>query len=215
MSEGFPRRARRWRYLGYAAGALVALALLLVLGSWLAVRIWGPEFARERLEIALSSALERPTRVERVSVQPWLGRVVIGDVTAAARPGEPGPHFFKLARLEINLGLSSLWRRRLVLRSIRLERDWARRLVEQDIVRAKFLDARFAAFVFPDDDAITRELGPGEHDEGARERLVRQAASEAQATWLAEARRRASIKILLPAGSSVPPRSRYRDRIGR
>ena len=121
MSEGFPRRARLWRYLGYAAGAVLVLVLLLALGSWLAVRVWGPEFARERLEIALTSALERPTRVERVAVQPWLGRVVIGNVTVAARPGEPGPHFVKLARLEINLGLSSLWRRRLVLRSIRLD----------------------------------------------------------------------------------------------
>jgi hypothetical protein len=121
MSESFPRRARLWRYLGYAAGAVLVLALVLALGTWLAVRVWGPEFARERLEIALTSALDRPTRVERVSVQPWLGRVVIGNVTAAARPGEPGPQFFKLARLEINLGVSSLWRRRLVLRSIRLD----------------------------------------------------------------------------------------------
>jgi hypothetical protein len=90
-----------------------------------------------------------------------------------------------------------------------IDRDWARRLVEADIVKTKFLDARFAAFVFPDDDAITRELGSGEHDETAREkarqRLVSRAASEAQATWLADARRRASIRILLPAGSSVAP----------
>jgi hypothetical protein len=90
-----------------------------------------------------------------------------------------------------------------------IDRGWARRLVAGDIVKAKFLDARFAAFVFPDDDAVTRELGPGEHDETAREqareRLVRVAASEAQATWLADARRRASIRILLPAGVSVAP----------
>ena len=121
MSEGSPRRARRWRYLGYAAGALLGVVVLLVLGSWLAVRIWGPEFARERLEIALSSALERPTTVDSVSVQPWLGRVVIGNVTAAARPGEPGPHFLKLSRLEINLSVQSIWRRGLALRSIRLD----------------------------------------------------------------------------------------------
>ena len=70
MSESFLRRARLWRYLGYAAGALLVVALFLVLGSWLAVRVWGPEFARERLEIALTSALDRPTRVERVSLQP-------------------------------------------------------------------------------------------------------------------------------------------------
>lgn len=90
-----------------------------------------------------------------------------------------------------------------------IDRNWARRLVGEDIVKSKFLDARFAAFVFPDDEAVTRELGPGQHDEPAREqareRLVRQAASETQATWLADARRRASIRILLPAGSSVAP----------
>ena len=90
-----------------------------------------------------------------------------------------------------------------------IDRDWARRLVEEDLVKEKFLDARFVAFVFPDEDAVTRELAPGQHDESAREeareRLVRRAASDAQALWLADARRRASIKILLPAGSSVAP----------
>jgi len=121
MSEGSPRRARLWRYLGYAAGALVGVFLLVALGSWLAVRVWGPELARERLEVALSSALERPTRVESVSAQPWLGRVVIGNVTAAARAGEPGPLYLKLARLEVNLSVKSIWRRALVLRSIRLD----------------------------------------------------------------------------------------------
>jgi hypothetical protein len=63
--------------------------------------------------------------------------------------------------------------------------------------------------VFPDEEAVTRALGPGEHDEAAREqaraRLIREAASEAQAAWLTDARRRASIRILLPAGSSVEP----------
>ena len=113
MSESFPRRARLWRYLGYAAGALMLLALVLVVGTWLAVRAWGPEFARERLETALTSALGRPTRVEQISIQPWLGRVVIGNVTAGALPGEPGPHFFKLGRLDVNFAISSLWRRRL------------------------------------------------------------------------------------------------------
>jgi autotransporter translocation and assembly factor TamB len=121
MSESFPRRARLWRYLGYSAGALVLLALVLVVGTWLAVRAWGPEFARERLETALTSALGRPTRVEQISIQPWLGRVVIGNVTAGALPGEPGPHFFKLGRLDVNFAISSLWRRRLILRSIGLD----------------------------------------------------------------------------------------------
>lgn len=121
MSESSPRRARLWRYLGYAAGALLLLALVLVAGTWLAVRAWGPAFARERLETALSSALGRPTRVERIAVQPWFGRVVVESVTAGVLPGEPGPHFFKLGRLDVNFDISSLWRRRLVLRSIRLD----------------------------------------------------------------------------------------------
>jgi hypothetical protein len=90
-----------------------------------------------------------------------------------------------------------------------IDRDWARRLVEDEVVRSKFLDARFAAFIFPDDAAVNRELGPGQHDEDARERvrarLTRQAAIEAQAKWLDDARRRASIKILLPDGATIAP----------
>ena len=90
-----------------------------------------------------------------------------------------------------------------------IDRDWARRMVEEDIVRSRFLDARFAAFIFPDDEAITRALGPGQHDDDARERvrdrLIREQAVEDQAAWLVDARKRASIKILLPDSASVAP----------
>lgn len=90
-----------------------------------------------------------------------------------------------------------------------IDRDWARLMVGEDIVKSKFLDARFAAFIFPDEETVTRALGPGQHDEDARERvrekLIREAAVEAQAKWLDDARRRASIKILLPDGASVVP----------
>lgn len=90
-----------------------------------------------------------------------------------------------------------------------IDRDWARRFVEEDLVTSKFLDARFAAFVFPDEETVTRELGPAPHDESAREqvreRMIRQAAAEAQAKWLDDARRRAAIKIFLPDGGSVSP----------
>jgi hypothetical protein len=118
MTVGSRWRARRWRYLGYAAGGLLLFAAFLAVASWLVVRAWGPELARERLEPALSAVLGRPTRVEHVGIEPWRGRVVVGGVTAAALPGEPGPHFFSLRRVEANVGISSLWRRRLVLRSI-------------------------------------------------------------------------------------------------
>jgi len=90
-----------------------------------------------------------------------------------------------------------------------IDRDWARRFVQDDLLRSKYFDERFAAFVFPEDDAITRELGPGQHDEiereRARQKLIRAAALKAQAEWLQGARRRASIKILLPDVSIAPP----------
>ena len=90
-----------------------------------------------------------------------------------------------------------------------LDRAWARRLVEQDVVRARFFEARFAAFVFPDEAAVSAALGPGPHDEPARDaaraRLARETAERAQAEWLQGARRRANIQILLPAGGSIAP----------
>src|SRR5215469_7822019 len=77
-----------------------------------------------------------------------------------------------------------------------IDRDWARHMVEEEVVRSRFLDARFAAFVFPNDEAVTRALGPGQHEDDARERvrdrLVREEAVAAQATWLDDARKRAS-----------------------
>jgi hypothetical protein len=88
-------------------------------------------------------------------------------------------------------------------------RAWVRRFVEHEVVRARFYEARFAAFVFPDEAAIGRALGPGQHDEAAREaaraRLIREAAERGQAEWLREARRRVTIRILVPPGASIPP----------
>jgi hypothetical protein len=88
-----------------------------------------------------------------------------------------------------------------------LDRAWAHRLVEQEVVRARFFQARFAAFVFPDEAAVAGALGPGQHDEAAREaaraRLIREAAELAQAEWLQQARRRASIRILIPPGAAI------------
>jgi hypothetical protein len=109
------------RYVRHALAALLGLAILLVVGTSVAVRVWGPELARERVEAALQTALARDVRVARVDVEPWRGRVVVAGVTAPARPGEPGPHFLTVARVEANIGISSLWHRRLVLRSIRLD----------------------------------------------------------------------------------------------
>lgn len=90
-----------------------------------------------------------------------------------------------------------------------IDRAWARRLVEQDVIRRRFFEARFAAFVFPDEAAVNDALGPGAHDEAAREatraRLIREAADRAQAEWLQAQRRSATIKILLSPGASLAP----------
>ena len=89
-----------------------------------------------------------------------------------------------------------------------VDRAWARRLVEADVLRARFLNERFVAFVFTSDEDVARVLGPGPHEETvreqARERLTQEAAEKAQTEWLAGARRRAAIRILLPEGSSIP-----------
>src|SRR5262249_57030141 len=42
-------------------------------------------------------------------------------VTVAGLRGEAGPHLLTLGGIEANLGVSSLWRRPLVLRSVRLD----------------------------------------------------------------------------------------------
>ena len=90
-----------------------------------------------------------------------------------------------------------------------IERDWARHVVELDVQRQKFLTERFAAFIIPSEDEITRALAPGQTDEAAREQareaLVRVAAEMAQAEWLAGARRRAAIRILISDGAVIPP----------
>jgi TamB, inner membrane protein subunit of TAM complex len=109
------------RYVVYAVAALIGLVVLLVVGTGFAVRAWGPELARERIEAALTSSLGRETHVAQVDVEFWRGRVVVSGVTVAARRDEPGPHFVTLGRVEAQVGVSSLWRRRLVLRWIRLD----------------------------------------------------------------------------------------------
>jgi hypothetical protein len=90
-----------------------------------------------------------------------------------------------------------------------IDRAWARRVVELDVRRTKFFLERFAAFVVPNEDEIGRALGPGQHDETAREqareRLTRAGAEKAQAEWLDAARRRARIRILMADGAEIPP----------
>jgi hypothetical protein len=95
------------------------------------------------------------------------------------------------------------------LETYALDRTWVRRFLAADLLRGRFFEARFAAFVFVTDDEVARALGPGQHDETTRElvrsQIARETAEKAQAEWLTSARRRASIRILLPDGGSIEP----------
>ena len=58
-----------------------------------------------------------------------------------------------------------------------IDRDWARHVIEREVQRQKFLAERFAAFVIPSEDDITRALAPGQTDEAAREQARERASS--------------------------------------
>jgi len=210
------RSAREVRRSGLAAAALVVLACVALARAAPVDTVLGQVGSRtiSASDVALARALgvlgfaPSTAPIERSDVERYVDTLLMLD--EAGRIGiEVEPTAIDLAWTAIGTRVGGDAALERWLRDNAIDRDWARRVVEDDLVRSKFLDARFAAFVFPDDEAITRELGPGQHDdaarEQARERLVRRAASEAQATWLADARRRASIRILLAAGSSVAP----------
>lgn len=109
------------RRIALVACLLVLTAAALAAASWMAARTWGPALARERLSAGLAEVLGRPVRVERVSVEPWLGRVVIAGVETADGPTTGGVESLSVARLEARLGLSSLWRGRVVVRRVIIE----------------------------------------------------------------------------------------------
>jgi hypothetical protein len=164
-------------------------------------------------DIALARALgvlgfepsARP--IERADIDRFIDTLVI--LEEAGRIGvtvEPADTERAWAALVARVGPEATLERWLEEHAI--DRGWARRFVEADVRRARFLDERFAAFVFTSDEDVARVLGPGAHDEAdrerARERLTRAAAEKAQAEWLAAARRRAVIRILIPDESAIP-----------
>jgi hypothetical protein len=85
---------------------------------------------------------------------------------------------------------------------------WARGLVEADARRRRFLEQRFRAFAFVTAAEVEAALGPGAHDAAAREatveRLRAAAVARRVAEWLADARARAAIRVLLAPGETVP-----------
>jgi hypothetical protein len=89
-----------------------------------------------------------------------------------------------------------------------IEPGWARRLVEEDLRRERFVELRFRAFAFVTEAEVAAALGPGADDAEARgrmrERLRAEAVARGLAAWLEEARARARLRRLLAPGEAVP-----------
>jgi hypothetical protein len=94
------------------------------------------------------------------------------------------------------------------LARVGIDLAWPRRLVEEDLRGRRFVDLRFRAFAFVAPDEVAAALGPGPHDDTARERARQRLEAEAVrrevAAWLAEARRGVRIRYALAPEAHVP-----------
>jgi hypothetical protein len=118
---------RRFRWWLVACLAIALILGGLAFASWLTLRAYGPTLARERLEEELTRVLDHPVRIERVVLRPWLGRLELFNVRmeSGSEPnGEPTVH---LGQVQLQIGISSLWKRELVLSRILLQ-DFTLRL---------------------------------------------------------------------------------------
>lgn len=88
-----------------------------------------------------------------------------------------------------------------------VEREWARRLLADDVVWRRFVDLRFRAFVFVGPDELADALGPGSHtpEEQARARaqLVERGTERDLGAWIAERLKAVRGRRLLTPGTSV------------
>ena len=105
----------RRRLVAWALGVVVVASVVVVVGSWLVIVRYGPVFTRERVERALAAALDRPVRVERVALRPWLLRVEGEGLSMAAGPTWDAGTVLTARRAIVGLGVASLWHFRVVL----------------------------------------------------------------------------------------------------
>lgn len=91
-----------------------------------------------------------------------------------------------------------------------IDEAWAKKLVEADLRRQRFIDMRFRAFVFVTEEDVTKTVGTALSSPEDRQRVfesLREAAVARElAAWLAEARSRAAIgrTDIPPAGVPFP-----------
>jgi hypothetical protein len=138
---------RKWWIGGSLALLIIGGAAVAV--SWL-VKTYAPAFTRERVEAGLSGALGRPVTVGRIELSPWLGYLTVEGVTiAGATPEEPP--LLRLRRIDVGIGIASLWRRRLYI---------SRVILDGPELRLDANGAGGAALVLPDPIPVSFAVGP-------------------------------------------------------
>jgi hypothetical protein len=94
------------------------------------------------------------------------------------------------------------------LRRADVDPVWVRRLVDEDLLRRRFVELRFRDLAFVSEAEVTAAMGPGTSGEAAREvvraRLEGDAARRRLGEWLVEARARSVIRRLVDADARVP-----------
>jgi hypothetical protein len=94
------------------------------------------------------------------------------------------------------------------LRMADVDPAWARRLVDEDLMRRRFVAFRFRDLAFVSETELTAAMGPGAHDEAAREavraRLEDDTARRQLREWLAETRARSVILRLVDERAKIP-----------
>jgi hypothetical protein len=94
------------------------------------------------------------------------------------------------------------------LRRADVDPAWARRLVDEDLMRRRFVEVRFRDLAFVSEAEVTAAMGPGAHGEAAREavraRLESDTARRRLGEWLLETTARSVIRRLVDEGAGVP-----------
>jgi hypothetical protein len=94
------------------------------------------------------------------------------------------------------------------LRTVDVDPAWARRLVDEDLIRRRFVEFRFRDLAFVSEAEVTAAMGTGQHGEATREavraRLEGDVARRQLDEWLVEARTRSAIRRLVDEGAGIP-----------
>jgi hypothetical protein len=94
------------------------------------------------------------------------------------------------------------------LAAVGIEPAWARRLLEADLLVARFVDLRFRDFAFVTDFDVDAALGPGSHDGATRartrDRLRAEMVERAYTAWKDDARQRFPIRRIPGANGPWP-----------